>query len=269
MPNTASVDTTTPSIARCYDAFLGGKDNFAVDRASVDQVLSLLPSARDAAYANRRWLVRVVRWLATEAGMDQFLDCGAGLPTQENTHEVAQRNNTSAQVVYVDNDPACQAYGRALLEENTSTHFAAADLQEPETLLHSEQVAAHLDLSRPLVLLQCSTMHHVPDRANPYEIMQRYRTALPSGSYVALTHFWDPEDKGEQSHLCRQIEDVMAETVGAGSFRTREQIQAYFDGFDMIPPGLVQLNEWWPDGPQLRQPTLGEQLCLGGLARKP
>lgn len=263
------VDTSTPSIARSYDATLGGKDNFAIDRELRDHVFEHVPSARDMAMANRRWLVRVVRWLAGEAGIDQFLDVGSGLPTLENTHDVAQRVNPTATVVYVDNDPACLAYGRALLEENSRTRFVDADLAAPESLLGHERVAGLLDWDRPVGLIHCSTMHHVPDAGDPYGVMQRYIAALPAGSYLALTHFWDPQDpEGYYTGLARDLEQRF-EVLGSGFWRTREQIASYFDGLDLLEPGLVELDDWWPGGPRLREQGPGERLCLGGVARKP
>ena len=179
------IDESKPSVARAYDAFLDGKDNFEVDRHLVEKFLEVLPDAKAMARKNRRWLIRAVRWLADTAGIDQFLDCGSGLPTQENTHDVVQRVNPDARVVYVDIDPICAVHGRALLEDNDRTYFAHADLTEVESLFEHPSVTRYLDLTRPVALIHCSTIHHVSDEQQPYDIMQRYIERLPS---VAIRH---------------------------------------------------------------------------------
>src|SRR5437016_3567481 len=190
------IDAGTPSVARVYDAFLGGENNFAVDRLVFQETVRMVPHARLMAVENRHWLIRAVRFLTQECGIDQFLDVGSGLPTRENTHQAVQRAIPDASVVYVDNDPACWAFGRALLEDNEFTHFVDADLTRPAELLAHPAITKHLDFDRSIALIQCATMHHVPDEQRPDEIMAVYRDALPSGSYLALTHFWDPEDGG-------------------------------------------------------------------------
>lgn len=264
------IDTTKPSLARSYDAFLNGKDNFEVDREVVRQVEQVLPESRHIAIENRQWLIRAVRFLTREAGINQFLDIGSGLPTAENTHEAAQRVVPDATVVYVDNDPACLAFGRALLEGNDYTHFVGADLTHPQELLAHQSVTQQLDFDRPLAMLQCATLHHVPDEQKPHEIMSVYIDALPSGSYVLLTHFCDPEDNGELTATARGMEQRLLDAgLGSGFWRTRDEIQAFFGGLEMVHPGLVPLHEWWPDGPRLRELTPADQLILGGVGRKP
>jgi S-adenosyl methyltransferase len=265
------VDPTRASIARVYDATLGGKDNYAVDREVVKMIEEIAPGQSDVARMNRRWLVRVVRHLAGEdVGIDQFLDVGSGLPTVENTHEVAQQRNPEAHVVYVDNDPVCNAYGRALLEANDRTHFVSADLTEPETLLAHPDVTRYLDLTRPLALILCGILHHVDDELDPVGIMSRYIDALPSGSYVAITSFWNPDEGTEASRMAKELERRFT-TLGLGSgwYRTREEIEAFFCGLPFVPPGLVELDDWWPPGPALRPRPTEERLLLGGVARKP
>jgi hypothetical protein len=264
------VDPTRASIARVYDATLGGKDNYEVDRAVVRRIEEVAPRQSDVARMNRRWLVRVVRYLARDGGIDQFLDVGAGLPTQENTHEVAQQRNPEARVVYVDNDPICNVYGRALLEANDQTHFVSADLTEPNTLLAHPEVTRHLDLTLPVALILCGILHHVDDDLDPVGIMREYIDALPSGSFVAITHFWDPADGSEASRMAKELERRFT-TLGLGSgwYRTREQIAALFGDLEFVEPGLVELDDWWPPGPQLRPRLTEERLLLGGVARKP
>ena len=219
---------------------------------------------------HRAFLVRAVRFLAGEAGIDQFLDCGSGLPTAENTHQAAQRLNPEARVVYVDNDPTVVAHGRALLEENDQTFFAPADLTEPRQVLDDPVVTRNLDFTRPIALLQLGTLHHY-DESGPLscvEIMKQYIDALPSGSYVALSHFFDPQN--EDSELARRMENVFLHSpLGSGTFRTEEQILAMMPGLDLIDPGLTLCVQWWPDGPQLRPLVAAQRCIVGVVGRKP
>lgn len=159
----AAIDTTVASIARVYDCFLGGKDHYAVDREVFEQVNRVVPQFTPLVRANRQWLIRATRYLAGSAGIDQFLDCGAGLPSAENTHQVAQHMNPDARVIYVDNDPVIAAHGRALLEENDRTHLVMADLTKPDELFAHPTVRKYLDLDRPFALMQVATIMHVPD----------------------------------------------------------------------------------------------------------
>ncbi|TWG08146.1 SAM-dependent methyltransferase [Saccharopolyspora dendranthemae] len=264
-------DTSKASIARVYDMFLGGKDNFAVDREVYEAIQAVSPHGDDVAKSIRRWLIRVVRHLAGfEVGIGQFLDIGSGLPTVDNTHEVAQRHNPDATVVYVDNDATVAAYGRALMEENDHTHFATSDLRDPAALLATPQVAK-LDFSQPMVLIQCATLHHVDDDADPAAFMRRYADALPSGSYLAISHWWDPREELPEGHrMARELEQRWRESsMATGRYRTREEITELFGGLELVEPGLVELNDWWPDGPGMREPSLVERLILGGVAYKP
>jgi hypothetical protein len=266
----AVIDTSKPSVARVYDCFLGGKDNYEVDRQVFLQVDAVAPQMKLLARACRHWLVRVTRFLAGNAGIDQFIDLGAGLPAAENTHEAAQRMNPEARVVYVDNDPVVAAHGRALLEENDFTRLVMADLTKPDEIFADPIVTRFLDLDRPIALIQSNTIHHVSDEENPPEIMRRYVELLPSGSYLALSHFLDPQDNGPGTELARFVEDIFANgPMGSGYFRTRPQIEGYFAGLELIEPGVVRLNDWWPDGPLLTAHTTADQVLLGGVARKP
>lgn len=266
----AHIDTTKASIARVYDAFLGGKDNYEVDRQVFQQVLTIAPESPELARDFRTWLIRAVRFLAAGANIDQFLDLGSGLPTAENTHQAAQRINPEAEVVYVDNDPIVAAHGRALLEENEHTHFIAADLREPETVLNDPVVTRNLDFSRPIALMQCATIHHVDDDADPYGIMQTYINALAPGSYVGLTHFYDPEDGGKYTELAKGIEKTFRESsMGTGRFRTRAEIMSFFDGLELLEPGLVLLADWYPEGPRVQPLPDSGHIALGAVARKP
>ena len=262
------IDTSTPSIARVYDAFVGGKDNFEVDREVYRQILELAPEAAQVGRQCRAWLIRVVRFLAGQGEIDQFLDLGSGLPTAENTHQAAQRINAEARVVYIDNDPAVAAHGRALLEENDRTHFAVADLREPEELLRNPIVADNLDFSRPIGLIQCNTLHHVTDAEGPAAIMRRYIDALAPGSFVAISHLFNPGDGSERAKLAEESQARFNAMMGSCYYRRREEIEALFGGLDLVEPGLSYLFDWWPDGPRLTPLTDGEHHLLGGVARK-
>ena len=266
---TATVDTTVASIARVYDAMLGGKDNWEVDREVLAALAGIDPSIRTLARDNREWLIRVCRFLAGESGVEQYLDCGSGLPTPENTHQVVQRLNPEARVVYVDNDPSALAHGRVLLAENDRTFFSGADLTEPEQLLADEAVR-HLDFSEPIALFQVSTLHHVSDQQDPQAIAQRVVDALPSGSYLAISHFHDPADGSALADKARRLEEaLLSGSMGSGRFRTREEIEALFCGLEFVSPGLVFPHGWWPDGPRQHEPLDVQRLILAGLARKP
>ncbi|GAA4858954.1 SAM-dependent methyltransferase [Actinomycetospora straminea] len=265
----AYIDTTKASIARVYDTALGGKDNYPADREVVEKLKVVAPEIEQFTVDHRAFLVRVVRFLAGQAGIDQFLDLGSGLPTAENTHQAAQRLNAEARVVYVDNDPTVVAHGRALLEENDRTFFSPGDLTHPQEVLEDPVVTRNLDVERPIALLQLGTLHHYDEsELSCAEIMKQYVDALPSGSYVALSHFLDPQD--EDSVVARRMEDVFLHSpLGTGRFRTREQILAMMPGLELVDPGLELCVLWWPDGPMLR-PLVPAQRCIAGVVgRKP
>ncbi|MGW0177982.1 SAM-dependent methyltransferase [Nocardia sp. NPDC003345] len=265
------MDTTRASIARVYDYSLGGKDNYDVDRAAYDQILEVAPKQGDVSIMNRRWLHRVVRYLVGNAGLDQLLDIGAGLPTVANTHEVAQQQNPDAHVVYVDNDPVCNAHGRVLLEQNDNTHFVPADLLEPDTLLRNPDVMRYLDMDRPIGLILCGLLHHVDDELDPAAMMRKYVDLLPPGSYLAISHFHDPGPERPELHeLAKNLERAFTQKgLGSGWYRRTEQILEYFAGLELIEPGLVELDDWWPAGPPLRARFPEERVFVGGIAYKP
>jgi hypothetical protein len=262
------VDPTRASIARVYDAFLNGKDNYEVDREVLRAVQKAAPEAVDLATENRGFLIRACRFLAGQTGIDQFLDCGSGLPTAENVHQVVQRINPDATVVYVDNDPVVAAHGRALLEENERTHLVTADIFQPGEILQDETVRAQIDFSRPLAFLQLGTLHHFNGpRERPAEIMREYLDALPAGSYVAISHFYDPEN--EFSPVARKMEEMFLHSMmGSGTFRTRAELLKLFDGLELVEPGLVRCADWWPDGPRLKELNQVQECIAGAVARK-
>ncbi|OLT44221.1 hypothetical protein BJF85_20355 [Saccharomonospora sp. CUA-673] len=270
-PTVKTIDTTVPSIARAYDFAIGGQTNYEVDRELIYRMDEAVPEVRQIAISNRMFLIRAVRFLATRAGIDQFLDCGSGLPTAENTHQVAQRLNDDARVVYVDNDPVVLAHGRAILEENENTRFLDADIFEPDDVLGNESVREFLDFSRPLGLLQVATLHHhdAEHGMPPVDVMRAYIDALPSGSYVAFTHFIDPEN--EHTETAMRVQEIMrgAGGTGRGYWRKRSEILEMLDGLDLIEPGLVMNDEWWPDGPPLDGHSSAAHCIAAAVGRKP
>ncbi|WP_018682162.1 SAM-dependent methyltransferase [Actinokineospora enzanensis] len=263
------IDTSKASIARVYDAFLNGKDNYEIDREVLRRVQRVAPEAAQLAFDNREFLIRATRFIALQTGIRQYLDCGSGLPTAENTHQVAQRIRPESTVIYVDNDPVVLAHGRALLEENDRTHFIAEDIFEPEAVLGNDVVQRYLDFTEPIALFQFGTIHHYDGARSPRDIMTAYIDALPSGSMVGITHFYDPETP-EYSPLARRMEDVFLHSpMGTGVFRTMAEIEGMFPGVDLVEPGVVRCAEWWPDGPRIR-PLDEVQYCIaGGVGVKP
>jgi SAM-dependent methyltransferase len=268
------VDPNRPSIARVYGGFLGGKDVYEVDRQVMAKINAAVPEAVDIARGNRRFLNRACRFLTVQARIDQYLDCGSGLPTAENTHEIVQRTNDEARVVYVDNDPVVLAHGRALLESNDNVHMVDADIFVPSQVLENEVVRRAIDFSRPLVLLHVGTLHHLEGDSGP-AVMRQYIDALAPGSYVVFSHFFDPEVP-ELSEIARRIEHVLVNgPMGAGRFRTRDEILGMLDGLELIKPnalaepGPAPCDEWWPDGPQLTPLSRAARCIIGAVGRKP
>jgi S-adenosyl methyltransferase len=264
----ASLDFTKASLARLSDALLGGHDHYEVDREAMRRLLAIAPGARAMAKEHRDWLVRAVRFLAGKRGIDQFLDLGSGMPTAENTHQVAQRYNPDAQVVYVDNDPVVQVHGRALLEENYLTHVTGADLTRPAETLADDVVKEYLDFTRPVALILTSIIHHIDDYERAKSIVAEYVAALAPGSYLLLTHHFDPEEDSPRQELARLLETSFQGTGLGSVFRTREQITAFFEGTELLRPGLVYPHEWWPDGPRIHALSELNFLTLGGVGRK-
>jgi hypothetical protein len=221
------------------------------------------------AWDNRNFLIRVTRFIASQTGITQFLDCGSGLPTAENTHQVAQRLQPDARVVYVDNDPVVLTHGRALLVENDQTHFSAADIFKPSEIINDDVVRKHLDFSEPIALFQIGTLPFHAGERSPQSIMAEYIDALPSGSYVAISHFIDPETS-ELSDFARRLEQAFQRSpMGRGVFRTRSEIEGMLAGLELLDPGLVLCADWWPDGPRIKPLDTVQNCIVGAVARKP
>jgi SAM-dependent methyltransferase len=256
------VDIRKPSVARVYDAILGGKDNFPWDRAVAAEVIAAFPQAATSAMLNRQVLERAVRHLHDQ-GIDQFLDVGSGLPTVRNTHEIAQELNPRALVAYVDNDPIVLTHGRAQLVDDAATTVVTADVRHPDTILNSPAITAFLDFSRPIGLILNGLVHHLNDDEDPHGVVTKLTSALAPGSYLQLTHF------STAAPAAAALERVLMRSLGCGRMRSRDEITAFFDGLELVDPGVVFLPEWRPDRPVAYPLEIGGQLILGGMARKP
>jgi len=253
------VDPNVPSPARIYDYLLGGKDNFAVDRAAAEKILEHAPNAKEAAQANRRFLIRAVEYLADQ-GIRQFLDIGAGLPTQENVHEVALRKAPGSRIVYVDNDPIVLAHARALLACDAQTIAVAGDLREPESILDNPEVTAHLDFNEPVGLLLVSILHFIPDEA-AYPAVAKLRDRLAPGSHLVISHVSAGDLDERTLEKGRRI--YTQSQAGVAVPRSREDIARFFDGFELVEPGLVRIREWRPRKDEVIMPGLPG---VGGFA---
>jgi hypothetical protein len=238
-------DVTRAHQARSYDYLLGGKDNYAADRAAVDEQIKIYPDLVFTMRANRAFLGRAVRYLAGEAGIRQFLDLGTGIPTAGNLHEVAQAIAPESRVVYVDYDPVVLAHARALLDssEAGATEYIDADLRDTGTIL--SRAANLLDFTKPVAVTLMSILHAIPDADDPYAIVATLLDTVPSGSYLAISQF------GEELMPAEAREALLASTKRTSlqqyTSRTREQVARFFDGTDLVEPGLVPVEEWRPD----------------------
>jgi S-adenosyl methyltransferase len=233
-------DVTKPSIARTYDYLLGGKDNFAVDRAFGDRFINELPGSQQIVHDNRAVLIRAIREIVTKTPVRQFVDLGSGLPTADNVHQVAQRYAPDSKVVYVDNDPIVLAHGRALLAENNKTTVIEADLRDPASIYENESLQRLIDFDQPVAVIFCAVLHHMNDDEDPKGAVKYWRDRILPGSPVFITHFRSQNDPRTKS-----IQEVMQGSLGRGSWRTEEEIlDLYGDGFTILEPGLVPAAEW-------------------------
>jgi hypothetical protein len=238
-------DVTKAHQARSYDYYLGGKDNYAADRAAVDEQIKILPNLGFTMRANRAFLGRAVRYLASEEGIRQFLDIGTGIPTDGNVHEVAQAIAPESRVVYVDYDPVVLAHARALLvsHEAGATEYIDANLRDTATIL--DQAGKLLDFTKPVAITLIAILHAVPDSDDPYATVARLLDAVPSGSYLALSHMGTDLLARATEDGLQDIADQMVQQKLVA--RSREQLARFFEGTDLVEPGLVRVEEWRPD----------------------
>ena len=246
------VDPTRASIARVYDAFLSGKDNYEVDREVLRGVQKAAPEAQELATENRGFLIRACRFLAGQTDITQFLDCGSGLPTAENTHQVVQRINPDTRSFMSTTTRWYSRTAARCWRRTTRPISCRRTSSSRRRSWRTRWSGGYIDFTRPLALLQLGTLHHYNGpRERPAEIMREYIDALPSGSYVAISHFLDPEN--EHSEMARNMEDMFLHSpMGSGTFRTRAELLELFEGLELVEPGLVLCADWWPDGPRLK-----------------
>jgi SAM-dependent methyltransferase len=256
------IDPTVPSTARIYDYLLGGKDNFAADRMAAERILQAMPEARLLAEHNRAFLRRSVRYCARQ-GISQFIDVGTGIPTQYNTHEIAQAITPGARVAYVDNDPIVTAHSRALLEREGSVVTVEADARKPADLLAHPALRELIDLSRPFAVLFVAILHFVPGAE---EAVRPFHAALPPGGMFVLSHGVRGQTTGDEE--AAGLRDVYAHSTSPAVDRSAGQVLELFGDLELLPPGLVPAWEWHPDDADPRTVPPGGGV-LAGVARKP
>jgi len=260
----SKIDTSVAHPARIYDYWLGGKDNFAADREAGELVIASRPGLRESVRANRAFLGRVVALLAGELGIRQFLDIGTGIPSADNTHEVAQRVAPDARVVYTDNDPIVLAHARALLKSSTlgATAYLDIDLRDTDELL--ARAAETLDFGQPIAVMLLGVLHLISDEEDPWGLVARLMDAVPSGSYLVITHPASdllPETQGEASRRYNQ------NVATHQTLRSHDQVARFFDGLEVLEPGLVQWHLWRPEPQDAAPGDFKSGHC--GVARKP
>jgi len=258
----SKIDTSVAHIARVYDYWLGGKDNFAPDRAAAEAAMREDPNVVEGVRGNRAFLARAVRYLAGEAGIRQFLDIGTGIPAADNTHEVAQDVAPECRVVYVDNDPIVLAHARALLTTGSegATAYLDEDLRNVPEIVAA--AAGTLDLTQPVAVMLIGILHCIPDEDDPAGIVKQLMDAVPAGSYLAISHPANDINNPGIRKLASKLNELMPMKL---RFRSRAQVAAFFDGLELVEPGLVRAPEWRPDaGTDLANPAA----LWGGVARK-
>jgi trans-aconitate methyltransferase len=238
------IDTSVARQARIYDYLLGGKDNFAADREAAEQAIAAFPGLVTWARRNRAFLARAVSYLVAEAGVRQFLDIGTGLPTANNTHEVAQRIAPETRVVYVDNDPVVLIHAQSLLNSapEGATAFVQADLRDPEAIL--ARAADTLDLSRPVALMLLAILHVIPDADDPWGMVGRLMAGLAPGSYLVISHPARDIHPEQVAEMTKRFNQRLGSVVSAG--RTRDEVARFCAGLDLVEPGIVSTPRWRP-----------------------
>ncbi|HTR90918.1 MAG TPA: SAM-dependent methyltransferase [Trebonia sp.] len=257
-----AIDPSIAHIARVQDYWLGGKDHFEADRIAGDEAVAQLPDMVASVRNTRAFLGRTVRFLAAEAGIRQFLDIGTGIPSQSNTHEVAQGVAPECKIVYVDNDPMVLAHARALLTSSPQGRCAyiEADIREPEKILST--AAEVLDFTEPVAVVLMAVLQFVPDENDPHGLVRRIIEAIPAGSYVVISHPASDIQAAAMAGMATRLNQLMAQRVKP---RSKEAVTAFFDGLDLIEPGVIRCPEWRPDRPE---DAAGKSTMWGGVAKK-
>lgn len=245
-----------------WNYWVGGKDNFAADREAADRIQAAMPALPEIARSVRAFLIDIVHRLTVDYGVRQFLDIGTGLPTADNTHDVAQRAAPESRIVYADYDPVVLAHARALLTSTGEgkTDYIQADLRDTDAILRA--ASPTLDFSQPVAVLLLAVLHFIPDADDPYGIAKKLMDAVPAGSFLVICHAPSDINPGEIAEMTRRYNESGAEQMRP---RSREEIMRFFDGLEMIPPGLAPLSEWM--GPDRAAPSSGS--AVAGVARKP
>ena len=258
-----TIDPSVAHIARIQDYWLGGKDHFEADRLAGDEAIAQLPDMVASVRNTRAFLGRTVRFLAQEQGIRQFLDVGTGIPTASNTHEVAQRAAPASRIVYVDNDPMVLAHARALLTSSAEGRCAYidADIRDPENIL--DTAAEVIDFTEPVGVVLMAVLQFVPDDDNPYELVRRLMAAVPAGSYLVISHPAADLQAAAMAGMATRLNQLMAQRVKP---RTKAEVTAFFDGLDLVQPGVIRCPEWRPERPE---DAAGKSTMWGGVAEKP
>lgn len=248
------IDLTVPSVSRMYDFYLGGSHNFEVDREAGKRAVEAWPGLPKIIQANRAFMRRAVRF-AVDEGVGQFLDIGSGIPTFGNVHEVAQSADPSARVLYVDNDPVAVAHSRAVLEGNENADVVTADFRAPHDILYSAEADRLLDFERPVALLLVALLHFIEDKDDPWKTVREITDRLAPGSILVVSH--SSADEGPMRTVGSGVRDVYRQTSSPLITRSRSEIKQFFDGFDIVEPGVVPLPRWRPeDIPESEDPLL-------------
>lgn len=260
------IDVSKPSVARMYDHFLGGTDNYQADRDACEELLRIAPSTRELALVNRAFLVRAVRYLAHEHGVRHFLDHGSGLPTRPNVHQVAQSVDASSEVVYIDNDPVVLAHGRMMLAEDPATTAVLdADMRDTEAIFDSPEVRRLLRSGEPVAALFVSVLHCIPGRDDPWALVRRVAERLPAGSFLVISQL-----ASDNPELRAKITDFMADITGNqwGEVRSIGEVERFFDGLDLLETEKpVEVSRWLPDSDLAPRQRTEEWIEYGGVAR--
>ena len=260
---TGSGGLRTPNVARIHDYLLGGKDNYEEDRQVADRLLAVVPDAGAAARANRHFVARAIRFLAGEAGIRQFLDIGTGLPTADNTHQVVQAVAPESRIVYVDNDPVVVTHARALLCAGPGVCAIEGDLRDPAGILDHPDVRALIDPGVPSGVLLSAVLHFIPDEDDPHKLVEMLTAAMAPGSYLVLSH---ATGEGIGAEAATEVRELYEQATALAVPRSRADIARFFEGLELVPPGIGDIAAWRPAASPARP---GRVIFLGGVGRRP